>query len=95
VDGFGPNRLELIPDGFKKTVQNWLGTVLAKPSEIADGLAQTVHNPNQRRTILDGLKPSRKNRLDLFPDSFLQFLDGLKPSRIPKFFVVPFLPQFP
>ncbi len=46
VDGFGPNRLELIPDGFKKTVQNWLGTVLAKPSEIADGLAQTVHNPN-------------------------------------------------
>jgi hypothetical protein len=26
-------------------------------------------------------KPSRKNRLDHFPDGFFQFLDGLKPSR--------------
>jgi hypothetical protein len=40
-------------------------------------------------------KPSRisygrfgRNRLDLFPDGFLQFLDSLKPSRIAKFFVV-------
>jgi len=34
------------------------------------------------------LKPSRKNRLDIFPDDFLQFLDGFKPSRILKIFAV-------
>jgi len=28
------------------------------------------------------------NRLDFFPDGFLQFMDGFKPSRIPNFSVV-------
>jgi hypothetical protein len=35
---------------------------------------------------MDGFKPSRKNRLDPFPDGFFQFLDGLKPSRNCVFF---------
>jgi hypothetical protein len=50
-----------------------------------DGLDQTVWNsgrfcPNPPEIhllyILDGLKPSRKNRLKLIPDGFLAFLDG-------------------
>jgi len=38
--------------------------------------------------VLDRLRPSRKNRLDCFPDDFFQFLDGFKPSKIPNFFFV-------
>jgi len=46
-------------------------------------LYQTVRNQDYRPIILDGLKPSKKNRLDPFLDDFFQFLDGLKPSKIP------------
>jgi hypothetical protein len=41
-----------------------------KPSRIPDGFVQTVQKFIYRRYILDGFKPSIKNRLELIPDGF-------------------------
>lgn len=36
---------------------------------------------NSGRKILNGFKPSTKNRLDFIPNGFLPFIDDLNPSR--------------
>jgi hypothetical protein len=50
-----------------------------------DGSQITVRKLFYQPIILDGFKPSRKNRLDLFPDGFFPISGRFE---IPFFFVV-------
>jgi hypothetical protein len=67
---------------WAQTVHNSLWTVRKKPSAIADDFTKTVRKSKYRPILLDGLKPSRKNSLDLFKQSrnpfiFYFFCSGL------------------
>jgi hypothetical protein len=64
---------------WAQTVHNSLWTVRKKPSAIADDFTKTVRKSKYRPILLDGLKPSRKNSLDLFKQSrnpFIFFVVG-------------------
>jgi hypothetical protein len=51
-----------------------------KPSAIANGFTETVRKLEYRSIILDGFKPPRKNRQDLFSRRFFffRFMEGFK-----------------